>query len=138
MNWKLIFSLLPFGFVMGVASVFGLTQGIEWLLWLIIAVVCAFVVSRRLQTKHFPTALLVGFSMSLLNGVIQSAFFNTYLSNNTMAAQGFKQIPGGLDPRFFILVSSLVIGIVYGAVIGLFTLLVRKFSKGVANQSPTT
>lgn len=129
MKWRLMVSLSVFGVLMGGASVFGFTQGIEWLLWLIIALISAFLMARSLQTRFFASAFLTGLLMSLLNGLTQSVFFQTYLAHNVPVAEGFQQFQEGLNPRVFVLFSSVVIGSIYGALIGLLTLLGRKFIK---------
>jgi len=129
MKWDFVFGFSLFGIAMGAASLFGLTQGIEWLLWLVIALICAFVFAQKLETGHFLAALMAGLFMSVLNGLIQAAFFDMYLSNNTMTAERFQQIPGGVDARIFVLIASVIIGAVYGSVMGLFALLARKFVK---------
>ena len=55
MNWKLILSLASFGFVMGVASLFGYTHGIELYQWLAIAVVTVYVLVKE-QARNFSFA----------------------------------------------------------------------------------
>jgi hypothetical protein len=134
MKWLLILTLSLFGGVMGFTSVSGLTQGIEWLLWLLIALCCAYVLSRKLQTNLFSSALIVGGVASTLNGLIQAMFLDTYLSNNLQTAEAFGQIPGGFDPRLFVVVTSMFFGLLYGAVIWLFTLLARKLME--AREAP--
>lgn len=136
MNWKLIFSLSLFGTLMGGASVLGLTRGIEWLLWFIIALICAFLLLRSLHARHFRSALLIGLFASTLNGLFQSILLNTYLSNNPQVAGGFEQLPGALNARVFVLISSVVIGAIYGAIIGLFTVLGKKFIIPSATREP--
>ena len=133
MNWKLIFGLAGFGVLMGVLSLFGYTQGIEWLLWLIIAVVCSVLIAKMLSVKYFLNGLLVGFLGGIFNSIVQSVFFDTYLSNNPKAAEGFGPIPGGLDPRIFVLIAGPFIGLLYGLVLGLFTWLTGKIFKKQPN-----
>ena len=137
MNWKLIFGLAGFGVLMGILSLFGYTQGIEWLLWLVIAVICSVVIAKTVSGKFFLTGLLVGILDGVFNSIVQSVFFDAYLSHNPRAAEGFGPIPGGLDPRFFILIAGPFIGLLYGLVLGLFAWLAGKLFRKPADRSAT-
>ncbi len=129
MNWKLIFGLAGFGVLMGLLSLFGYTQGIEWLLWLLIAVICSVFIGKMLSGKYFLTGLVVGLLDGILNSIVQSVFFDAYLSNNPKAAEGFGPIPGGLDPRIFVLIAGPFIGLLYGLVLGFLAWLTGKIFK---------
>ncbi|HLG94261.1 MAG TPA: hypothetical protein VI546_05440 [candidate division Zixibacteria bacterium] len=137
MNWKLIFGLAGFGVLMGILSLFGYTQGIEWLLWLVIAIICSVVIAKTVSGKFFLTGLLVGILDGVFNSIVQSVFFDAYLSHNPRAAEGFGPIPGGLDPRFFILIAGPFIGLLYGLVLGLFAWLAGKLFRKPADRSAT-
>lgn len=126
MNWKLIFGLAGFGILMGVLSLFGYTVGLELILWLVIAVLCAVVIAKVLAVKHFVTGLLVGLFDGIFNSIVQSAFFDTYLSNNPRVAEGFGPVPGGLDPRMFVLIAGPFVGLLYGLFLGLVAWLAGK------------
>ncbi|HXF49785.1 MAG TPA: hypothetical protein VNL73_10245 [Verrucomicrobiae bacterium] len=126
MNWKLIFGLAGFGVLMGVLSLFGYTGRIERLLWLVIAVICAVIIAKVVPGKLFLTGLLVGLFDGVFNSIVQSAFFATYLTNNPKVAQGFGPVPGGLDPRFFVLIAGPFVGLLYGLVVGFLAWLAGK------------
>lgn len=119
MNWKLIAALSFFAVAMGCGSVLGMTAGIEPFLWAIVWLVCAFVISRKAKSKPFLHGFFVGLSHGIVNSVIQSAFFDTYLNSNPQLQNQFGQIPGGLAPQVFVLLAGPVIGAASGAVIGL-------------------
>jgi hypothetical protein len=129
MNWKLIFGLAGFGLLMGVLSVFGYTGSIEWLLWLVIAVICAVIISKIVSGKLFLTGLLVGFFDGVFNSIVQSTFFDIYLSNNPRVAEGFGPVPGGLDPRLFVLIAGPFVGLLYGLFLGLLAWLAGRIFK---------
>lgn len=126
MNWKLVSTLSCFAVAMATASVLGKTAGIEPFLWAIIWLVCAFVIARNTVTKRFLHGLLVGLSHGIINSIIQSLFFDTYLSHNPQLQNQFEQIPGGLPPRIFVLLAGPAIGIASGVVIGLLAILGSK------------
>lgn len=60
MNWKMILALALLGLIMGVASLFGWTQNIELVLWIIIAVVAAFGIATNRAGRPFLHGLLAG------------------------------------------------------------------------------
>ena len=134
MRWNLLFYLSLFGIVMGVLSLLGLTHlPIEPLLWFFIALFSAYWIARNTTAKPFMQGLIAGALMGMFNSIIQSLFFEMYLSHNPMAEEGFRQIPGGIPVRLFPLMVGPGIGVAYGLVVGLFSLLARKVFK-----KPTT
>ncbi|MCI0331538.1 MAG: hypothetical protein L0196_11455 [candidate division Zixibacteria bacterium] len=136
MNWKLVFGLTVFGILMGVLSLFGYTQGMEWLLWLVIAVICSVIIAKALSGKFFLTGLVIGLLDGVFNSIVQSAFFSTYLTNNPKFAEGFGPIPGGLDPRMFVLIAGPFIGLLYGLALGLLAWLAGRVFKKSTVQAP--
>lgn len=120
MNWKLILLLSTFGVLMGIASLFGLTQGIEPLLWFLIFVLYAWWIAKDCARLHF----LHGFLASVLNGIwisiIHSIFYTSYLKHNPDVVEKFKSLPPGINLRVLMLVIGPIVGIVFGIVAGLF------------------
>jgi Mg/Co/Ni transporter MgtE len=127
MNWKLIFLLSFFGILVGIASIQGFTRGIEWLLWLIIALICAIVISKKQKSKIFAHGLLIGLFNGLLNGIIQAAFFTSYLMHNPESIEGFRQSP--INPQIFVVFSGPIIGLIFGCAIGLFAIIANKIGR---------
>ncbi len=118
MNWKLIATLSGFGLAMGIAAVFGITAGIEGFLWLIIGIFSAVAIAMRMSSKHFLHGLLVGIIGGLVASFVQVIFFPIYLANNPESAKQMAQIPGGLDPRFFVLMLAPIIAVASGLILG--------------------
>ena len=139
MNWKWIIRLSSFGIVMGLASVMGLTKGIEGWFWLIIGLICAYTLVRFVESRH----LLHGFIVGLIGGgvapLIQAAMFSTYVGNNSAVAEKFGQIQTqtGFEPRMLVLFLTPVIAVVSGAVVGLLTWLLARLFKRRASQAST-
>lgn len=129
MNWKIILGLSLFGILMGVLNVFGLTGGLEWLLWLIIALISAVVIEKSAPKLHVTSGFLVGFLDALFNGIITAIFWERYLLQNPDVLERLAQMPEGLAPEFFMLIASVLIGFVYGLFIGLVVFLIRKTKK---------
>jgi hypothetical protein len=65
MDWKLIFQLLLFGLAMGIATVFRIPPTVEPVVWLIIFLVCAYIIARRRPTGRFAHGLLLGLANSV-------------------------------------------------------------------------
>lgn len=126
MNWKLIFLLSLFGVVMGVASLFGFTRGIEPFLWLLIFVFYAWRIAKNAPGKFF----LHGFLVSVLNGIwisiIHAAFFSLYVKNNPEMLESFSKLPPSLSPRLMMLIIGPIVGVLFGVIAGLFALVGAK------------
>lgn len=125
MNWTIILLLSSVGLIMGLLSINGYTQKIEPFLWLLFGTIAALVLSRNTDHKIFLHALLIGLFWGVLNSIIQSAFFDQYLANNTNLQERFKQ-PVFIKPRYFVLVTGPVIGLITGLFLGGLTLLLKK------------
>ena len=137
MNWKAILALSAFGALMGTVSVFGYTQGIELSLWIIIAIISALILVQRVIQRLFLHSLSVGILDGIWVGIIQSLFFTTYMRNNPQMNEGFKEGAFQLTPEF-VLLSSPVIGLVYGLFVGLVTWIVSKLLRRANASGPDT
>lgn len=127
MNWKTIFSLSLFGFLMGIASIFGYTKGIEWILWTIIAIISAVVINKS-GGKLFLNSLLTGIGMAIINSIIQAVFIDMYIQNNPEATQQVQD--GALEFTVgLVLLMGIPIGIVYGLFIALIAWIFSKFMR---------
>lgn len=58
MNYRLVALLSMFGLVMSLATVFIVPPNIEPILWLVIFVICAVVLTKRAPSKAFLVSLL--------------------------------------------------------------------------------
>lgn len=118
MNWKLILILAALGAVMGLASVFGLTKGIELYLWILIALAVAVIVARKMRQRQFLHGFWVGIIGGAASPLIQAAMWTTYINNNPELAREFAQVPAAFDPRTFVLAASPLIAAFSGMVQG--------------------
>ena len=116
MHYKLILLFSSIGLLMGLLSVAGLTQGIEPFLWLIVGIITAWVVSRKV-VRQFLHGFLIGLAWGTLNGIVQSLFFDTYMENNPHLRPDLESIPF-ISARLFVLAMGPVIGLLTGAVVG--------------------
>ena len=60
MDWKLIFQLSLFGLAMGIATVFVIPPNVEPAFWLVIFLICAYVIAKRRPAGSFVHGLLLG------------------------------------------------------------------------------
>ncbi|HMS65426.1 MAG TPA: hypothetical protein PKD83_09265 [Ignavibacteria bacterium] len=127
MNLK-IWTLTLFGVVMGLAYVYGFTQGFEWLLWILVVLICGAVIAKAADSQIFVKGVVVGLFIGIFCAVIQSVMFNTYLLNNKNSLDGFKQIPVSMEPQYVLLFAGPFMGIFIGLVIGLIAFLIDKIT----------
>ena len=104
MKWKTILLLSLFGILMGLNSVFGIIKNVEWVLWLIIAIVSAYVLNKQTKNLLVTHAVITGLFMGILNAIVQSSLFDSYLVNNP-EIEGFKQWPITVEPQYFLLME---------------------------------
>jgi hypothetical protein len=131
MNWKLIFQLSVFGLAMAFATIALISSAIEPIFWLLIFVICAFLIAKRAPGKYF----LHGFLVSLVNCVwitaAHIAFYSTYLANHLETAEMSARMPLSDHPQLLMLLTGPVIGAVSGLILGLFSFIAGKLVKKV-------
>ncbi len=125
MDWKVIGILSVIGVIMGLLSVKGFTQKLEPFLWLLFGIATALIISKNITEKTFLHGLFIGLAWGTINGVIQSMFFDTYLANNPALQENFSKSTS-IQPRYLVLLTSPVFGLMTGAVIGGLSLLLRR------------
>ena len=125
MDWTTIILLSLFGIIMGALSVKGFTQKLEPFLWLLFGIITSLVLSKNLDQKTFLHGLLIGLAWGIVNGLTQSAFFDTYLENNSYLQEGFKKTIF-IQPRYFVLITGPIIGLITGLVVGGLSLLLKR------------
>jgi hypothetical protein len=112
---------------MGIASLFGYTQNIELLLWIIIALVAAVLIARTTTHKIFLHGVLAGVGMGLLNTMVQITFFSLYVQHNPYAASELEHFSDSFSPQWFLLITSPFVGGIYGSLIGALCVVASKF-----------
>ena len=129
MNKNLIFKLSFFGLAMAFATVNIISSVIEPLCWLLIFIICAYIIAKKCTSHYF----LNGFMVSLLNSVwvtsVHILLFNTYMANHLDEAAMMSQMPMPTHPRLMMLITGPVIGIISGLVLGMFSFVASKVIK---------
>ena len=129
MNSKLIFQLSLFGLAMGIATAFVIPSNIEPAFWLVIFIVCAYIIAKRLPTKHFIHGLLLGLANSVWITAAHVLLFDRYIAGHAQEAAMMSSMPLPTSPRLMMALVGPVVGIISGVVIGVFALVAGKFSK---------
>lgn len=126
MNWKLIFQLSLFGLVMAITTVFWISSTIEPAFWLVIFLVCAYVIAKRAPGKYF----LHGFMVAMVNCVwitsAHAALFSIYIANHPEMAEMSAKMPLPEYPRLMVIMTGPVFGAVSGLLLGLFAFIAGK------------
>jgi hypothetical protein len=127
MSWKLIAALSLFAAVMAVATVFVIPPKIEPICWIVIFVVCAYLIAKHAPGKLF----LHGFVLALFNCVWITAghilFAATYLANHPDEAAMTAKAP--FPPRVMMALIGPAIGVISGVIQGLFAFVAGKILK---------
>jgi uncharacterized membrane protein len=118
MNWKLILQLSAFGLVMAFATVSMVPQNDEPFCWLIIFILCAYIIAKNAPSKYF----LHGFLVSMVNCVwivcVHMIMYKEYIANHPQMAS--MNTTMSAHPRLAMLVIGPFFGAVSGLVLGLF------------------
>ena len=129
MDWKLIFQLSLFGLAMSIATVFLIPPSIEPACWLVIFLICAYVIAKRRSTGRFVHGLLLGLSNSVWITAAHVLLFDRYIAGHPEEAAMMKSMPLATTPKLMMAVTGLLVGLVSGIAIGLFALAAGKLIK---------
>lgn len=102
-------------------------KDVEPLFWLAIFVFCAVVIARKAPGKPFLHGLLLGLLNSVWVTGAHLVFFDSYLARHAKEAAMAANSP--LPPRAMMAITGPVIGLVSGAVLGLFGVIATKLLK---------
>ena len=125
MNWKIIFQLSAFGLIMALGTISLIPEKTEPLFWIFIFGFCAYVIARVCRGRFFLHGLCTGIMNAAWITVVHLAFSRSYLANHP---QFTTNIPGSFvtHPKMFMLITGPVFGILFGIILGLFTLVASK------------
>jgi hypothetical protein len=124
MEWVLIVTLSLFGLVMGIGTVFLIPSNIEPLFWLVIFVVCAYIIAKRAPNRPFLHGLLVGVVNSVWITAVHVLLIESYLPRHPQEASMMTSMPMPNSPRLMMALMGPIIGVVSGLVLGLFATVV--------------
>ena len=90
--------------------------------WLVIFLICAYVIAKRRPTRRFVHGLLLGLANSVWITAAHVLLFDRYISGHAQEAAMMKSIPLAATPKLMMAVTGPLVGVVSGIVIGLFAL----------------
>jgi hypothetical protein len=129
MNWKLIFQLSLFGLAMAFSTVFFISSGAEPICWIIIFIICAYLIAKNCTSRYFLHGLLVSLVNSVWITTVHILLFNKYILGHPQEANMLTKMPMPEHPRMMMLMTGPVIGIVSGLILGLFAFIASKLVK---------
>jgi hypothetical protein len=129
MDWKLIFQLSLFGLAMGIATVFLIPPSVEPICWLVIFLICAYMIAKRCPTGRFAHGLLLGLANSVWITAAHILFYDRYIAGHAQEAAMMKSMPLANAPRLMMALTGPVVGLVSGILIGLLALGAGKLIK---------
>ena len=134
MDWKLIFQLSLFALAMGVATVFVIPSNIEPAFWLVIFVLCAYLIAKRAPGKPLLHGLLLGLVNCVWITASHILFADHYLANHAREAAMMASMPMPDSPRLMMALVGPVVGLISGVILGLFALVATKIWKRAPAQ----
>ena len=129
MNWKLIFQLSLFGLAMAIATVFVIPSMIEPAFWLVIFLICAYLIAKRSPGMHFVHGLLVGLANSVWITSAHILFFDAYVARHAQEAAMMQNSPLHVSPRLMMAITGPVVGLLSGVILGVFALVAGRLVK---------
>jgi hypothetical protein len=130
MNWALILYLSLFGPVIGSLVVLGVfPRGGDRYVWLVVTIVCAVVIARRVPGRHLQHGAVVGFLSGATSTLVQGLFAATLASNNPWIVEEFAEMPEGFDLQFFIMMLVPFIGVASAIILGLLSYLAARITR---------
>lgn len=117
-----MFLLSLFGLAMAIATVFIVPSNVEPIFWVAIFIVCAIIIARVRSTAFFIHGLLVGIMNSIWVTGAHIVLFDRYIAKHPKEAAMMASMP-----RLMMALVGPGIGIVSGAIIGVFAFMAGKF-----------
>src|SRR5215475_3293991 len=111
MNWKLIFQLSLFGLAMAIATVYWIPSSLEPLFWIIIFVICAYLIARNCTANFFLHGLLVSIVNSVWITALHVLLYKTYIEGHAKEAEMLSTMPMPKHPRMMMAFTGPVVGI---------------------------
>jgi len=128
MNWKLSLQLSLFGLIMAFGTISLIPDKFEWIFWLVIFAVCAYIIAKVCTHNYFWQGFWVSMFNSLWIIITHFIFFKTYADNH----------PGMIihwHPRLMMVITGPIAGAISGLIQGLFAFIASKLVKTKVAQS---
>jgi hypothetical protein len=114
---------------MGIATVFLIPSKIEPAFWLVIFLICAYLIAKGSPTKLFLHGLLLGLANSVWITSAHVLLFDSYVARHAQEAAMMQSMPLPTSPGLMMALIGPVVGLISGVVLGLFALAAGKLVK---------
>ncbi len=128
MNWRLAIAFSPIGVLMGAVITSGLDNPWIILLWTFFGLLSAYVIGKYETVKWWLNAIVIGVIWGILQNLVVSLFFDSYLTNNSGYVRPLNG-PEAFPTRYWVLLIAPATGIGTGLLILLFALLLKWINK---------
>ena len=126
MNWKLVFGLSLFGLAMGAITVYAVPMTMQWILWLVIFIICAYVIAKNAPGNYFLHGFLVSIVNSIWITAIHVILFAKFVANNPDVIKMNENMPFAHHPKRLMVIAGPIIVICLGLVLGLFAFIASR------------
>jgi len=127
MSWKLIFGLSLFGLAMAFGTVYAIGSRVEPWIWLVIFLICAFLIAANAPSRRFLHGFLVGVVNSVWITGAHVALYDAYIARHPREAAMMAGSAMATHPRLMMAGIGAIIGILSGLVLGLLAWIAGKF-----------
>jgi hypothetical protein len=129
MNWKLILQLSLFGLAMAIATVYVIPSTIEPAFWLVIFLICAYLIAKRSGGLHFFHGVLLGLANSVWITAAHVLLYDSYIAHHAQEAALMQNARLPVSPRAMMAIVGPVVGLLSGIILGLFAFVAGKLVK---------
>lgn len=129
MNWKLIFLLSLFGLAMAIATVYVIPSQIEPAFWLVIFLICAYLIAKGCARLLFLHGVLLGLANSVWITAVHVLLYDSYIARHAQEAAMMHSASLPFSPRVMMVVVGPVVGLLSGVILGLFAWIAGKLVK---------
>lgn len=119
MNWRLIFMLSLFGLAMAIATIWWVPMNVEYILWPIIFIICAYFIAKGCTEKYFLNGFMIGIFNCVWITAAHAIWFHDYMASHPGMQN--MQMTGYMieHPRRAMVIFGPLVGIGSGIIIGL-------------------
>jgi len=115
---------------MGIATVYVIPTKSEWIFWLAIFLICAYIIAKNAPGNYFLHGFLVSIVNSIWITAVHVIMFSTYVANHPDVVEMNKKMPMLAEhPKRLMAIMGPIIGVISGLVLGLFAFLASKMVK---------
>jgi len=118
MNWKLNFELSLFAVAMAFGTVFAIPPNVEPAFWLVIFLICGYIIARRSPKSPFAHGIVLGLVNSIWITAAHIIFFERYIAGHPQEAAMMKSMPVASAPRLMMAITGPIVGLISGILIG--------------------